>query len=102
MVKIPPSIGQNWYKKGVESLEKDKNLPHRQEVSSAGRPAVLWWQQCYVECSVTYPNAIVSPTPISTEINNRPPNAAVTAYPTFIITFAALLFTLLLTSKRSH
>lgn len=41
MVKIPPSIGQNWYKKGVESLEKDKNLPHRQEVSSAGRPAVL-------------------------------------------------------------
>lgn len=28
MAKIPPSTSQNWYKKGLESLEKDEDLPH--------------------------------------------------------------------------
>ncbi|KAG1449948.1 hypothetical protein G6F56_008491 [Rhizopus delemar] len=41
MVKIHPSTGQNWYNKGVESLEKDEDLPHRKEVNLAGRPPKL-------------------------------------------------------------
>ncbi|KAK4517023.1 uncharacterized protein ATC70_000351 [Mucor velutinosus] len=41
MVNIPPSTGQNWYKKGVESLAKDENLPHKKESSKVGRPAKL-------------------------------------------------------------
>jgi hypothetical protein len=41
MVKIPPSTDQNWYNKGVESLEKDEDLPHRKEVNLAGRPPKL-------------------------------------------------------------
>lgn len=41
MVKIPPSTGQNWYKKGLESLEKDEDLPHVKEKNEAGRPPKL-------------------------------------------------------------
>ncbi|CAO3632584.1 unnamed protein product [Mucor hiemalis] len=41
MAKIPPSTGQNWYKKGLESLEKDEDLPHVKEKDEAGRPVKL-------------------------------------------------------------
>ncbi|KAI9249612.1 hypothetical protein EDC94DRAFT_663947 [Helicostylum pulchrum] len=41
MVKIPPSTGQNWYKKGLESLEKEEDLPHVKEKNEAGRPPKL-------------------------------------------------------------
>ena len=41
LVKIPPSTGQNWYKKGLESLEKEEDLPHVKENNEVGRPLKL-------------------------------------------------------------
>lgn len=40
-VNIPPSTGQNWYKKGAESLAKDENLLHKKDISKVGWPAKL-------------------------------------------------------------
>ncbi|GAA5807014.1 hypothetical protein MFLAVUS_000363 [Mucor flavus] len=60
-------------------------------------------QQCFLECFTTYPpNESVNPNSTSTQFVEIPTSAAVTAYPTFIITFVALIFALLLSSKRSH
>ncbi|KAL0097663.1 Homeodomain-like DNA binding domain-containing transcription factor [Phycomyces blakesleeanus] len=46
MVNIPPSTGQNWFKKGVESLMNNEDLSQRKSgsslnSSSAGRPPKL-------------------------------------------------------------
>ncbi|KAI9273148.1 hypothetical protein EDC94DRAFT_594007 [Helicostylum pulchrum] len=70
-------------------------------------------QDCYSEC-MSRPNSADPNTSdrntTSTEVTyisaemagNLPASAAATVYPTFIITFAALLFVLLLSSKRSY
>lgn len=40
-IKIPASTGQNWYKKGVESLERGEDLPQTKDIGTVGRPAKL-------------------------------------------------------------
>ncbi|GAA5799915.1 hypothetical protein EDC94DRAFT_581024 [Helicostylum pulchrum] len=69
--------------------------------------------QCFIECTPTPHNTTGSRTGVMAPTNHIadgiPPNyfsgytgSAVAVYPTFFITFVALVFVLLLSSKRSH